>query len=73
MLDHLRVIEFSTMVAGPAAAGLLADWGADVIKVEPHRGDPMRGGGGLLGSTNFDLHSRGKRSIALSTGAAGFR
>ena len=73
MLDRLRVIEFSTMVAGPAAAGLLADWGADVVKIEPHSGDPMRGTGGLLGSTSFDLHSRGKRSIALSTKSPEFR
>lgn len=54
------------MVAGPAAGGLLADWGARVIKIEPHSGDPMRGGGGPLGSTNFDLHNRGKQSIALN-------
>jgi len=54
------------MVAGPAAGGLLADWGARVIKIEPHRGDPMRGGGGPLGSTNFDLHNRGKQSVALN-------
>ena len=67
MLQNLRVIEFATMVAAPAAAGLMADWGADVIKIEPHSGDPMRGGGDLLGTTNFDLHNRGKRSIALST------
>jgi crotonobetainyl-CoA:carnitine CoA-transferase CaiB-like acyl-CoA transferase len=67
LLENLRVIEFATMVAAPAAAGLLADWGADVIKIEPHTGDPMRGTGGALGSTNFDLHNRGKRSISLNT------
>lgn len=66
MLENLKVVEFATMVAAPAAGGLLADWGAEVIKIEPHSGDPMRGGGGPLGSTNFDLHNRGKRSIALN-------
>ena len=66
MLENLNVVEFATMVAAPAAGGLLADWGAQVIKIEPHTGDPMRGGGGPLGSTNFDLHNRGKRSIALN-------
>ncbi len=66
MLAHLKVVEFATMVAAPAAAGLFADWGAEVVKIEPHTGDPMRGGGGPLGSTNFDLHNRGKRSIALN-------
>lgn len=67
MLEGIRVIELATMVAAPAATGLLAEWGADVIKIEPHTGDPMRGRGGVLGSTNYDLHSRGKRSIALDT------
>jgi crotonobetainyl-CoA:carnitine CoA-transferase CaiB-like acyl-CoA transferase len=66
MLENLRVVEFATMVAAPAAGGLLADWGAQVLKIEPHTGDPMRGSGGPLGSTNFDLHNRGKRSIALN-------
>ena len=70
MLSHLKVVELATMVAAPAAAGLLADWGAQVIKIEPHHGDPMRGApGGPLGSINFDLHNRNKRSIALNTSA----
>ncbi len=73
MLDNLKVVELATMVAAPAAGGLLADWGADVIKIEPHSGDPMRGGGGPLGTTNFDLHNRGKRSIALNMRAPGSR
>ena len=37
-----KVIEFAQWVAGPAAGGVLADWGADVIKVEPPGGEPMR-------------------------------
>lgn len=70
MLSQLKVVELATMVAAPAAAGLLADWGAQVIKIEPHRGDPMRGApGSPLGTINFDLHNRGKRSIAVDTGA----
>ena len=70
MLSDLKVVELATMVAAPAAAGLLADWGAQVIKIEPHSGDPMRGGpGSPLGSINFDLHNRNKRSIALNTSA----
>ncbi len=59
-------------VAGPSAGGVLADWGADVIKVEGPEGDPMRGmlavtGGGRadLPSPPFDLDNRGKRSIVL--------
>jgi crotonobetainyl-CoA:carnitine CoA-transferase CaiB-like acyl-CoA transferase len=70
MLQGLKVIELGSMVAAPAAAGLLADWGADVIKIEAHRGDPMRGAPtGPLGTVNFDLHNRGKRDIALNTTA----
>ncbi|MET0182543.1 MAG: CoA transferase [Caulobacterales bacterium] len=70
MLNGIKIVEFSTMVAGPSAAGLMADWGAEVIKIEPHRGDPMRGApNSILGTINFDLHNRGKRSIALDTNA----
>ena len=42
MLDGVRVVELGVWVAGPAAGGVLADWGADVIKVEAPAGDPMR-------------------------------
>ena len=38
----VRVIDLTIMIAGPAATGILADWGADVVKVEPPDGDPMR-------------------------------
>ena len=70
MLDHLRVVELSVWVAGPAAGGVLADWGADVIKVEPPEGDPMRKLFGAIGVRQtkvppFELDNRGKRSIVL--------
>jgi crotonobetainyl-CoA:carnitine CoA-transferase CaiB-like acyl-CoA transferase len=70
-LANLRVIELGVWVAAPAAAGLLADWGADVIKVEPPAGDPMRQVFGSLGigddfpNPAFALDNRGKRSVAL--------
>ena len=41
-LDGIRIVELGVWVAGPAAAGIAADWGADVIKVESRHGDPMR-------------------------------
>jgi len=59
-------------VAGPAAGGIMADWGAEVIKIEPPTGDPMRGlfstAAGIDVPINppFELDNRGKRSIALN-------
>ena len=41
-LQGVRVVELGAWVAGPAAGAVLADWGADVIKVEPVTGDPIR-------------------------------
>jgi crotonobetainyl-CoA:carnitine CoA-transferase CaiB-like acyl-CoA transferase len=69
-LDGIRVVELAVWVAGPGAAGLLADWGADVIKVEPPAGDPARGFGAMLGgdlesNPVFELDNRGKRSIVV--------
>lgn len=70
-LAGLRVVELGVWVAAPAAAALLADWGADVIKVEPPGGDPMRGVFGSLGigddmpNPAFALDNRGKRSVVL--------
>jgi crotonobetainyl-CoA:carnitine CoA-transferase CaiB-like acyl-CoA transferase len=57
--DGLRVIDFSTWMAGPLATMLLADNGADVIKVEPPEGDPARN------QPAFQTWNRGKRSVAL--------
>ena len=48
-LTGLRVVEMGVWVAAPSAGALLADWGADVIKVEPPNGDPMRNAFGSLG------------------------
>ena len=70
-LAGLRVVELGVWVAAPAAAALLADWGADVIKVEPPTGDPMRNVFGSLGigdsmpNPAFALDNRGKRSVVL--------
>ena len=69
-LEGIKVIELGVWVAGPAAGGILADWGADVIKVEPPTGDPARMFGRMLGiesgeSPPFEMDNRGKRSIVL--------
>lgn len=71
MLDGYRVVELGVWVAGPSAGGILADWGADVIKLEAPAGDPMRRmlavtiGHGRADSPPFDLDNRGKRSVVL--------
>lgn len=69
-LEGIKVIELGVWVAGPAAGGILADWGADVIKIEPPGGDPARMFGRMLGiesgqSPPFEMDNRGKRSIVL--------
>jgi crotonobetainyl-CoA:carnitine CoA-transferase CaiB-like acyl-CoA transferase len=71
VLSGIRVVEMGLWVAGPSAGGILADWGAEVIKLEMLSGDPMRTlYSALSGSKEsrcppFDLHNRGKRSVAL--------
>ena len=64
-LSGYKILDMSRVLAGPAATVLLADQGADVIKVEPLRGDVVRamGGGGL--TPGYLTSNRGKRSIAL--------
>jgi len=70
-LSGTRVIELGHWMAGPLAGSLLADWGADVIKIEPPGGDPMRTifarMGAREGTPNgaFTLANRGKRSIVI--------
>jgi len=70
LLEGLKVIDFSAYIAGPGAAAVLADWGADVVKVEKPGGDAMRHAfqdvSTDLGSNPpFDLDNRGKRGIVL--------
>jgi crotonobetainyl-CoA:carnitine CoA-transferase CaiB-like acyl-CoA transferase len=69
-LEGVSVVELGVWVAGPATGGILADWGADVIKIEPPTGDPARMFGRMLGidsgvSPPFEMDNRGKRSIML--------
>ena len=73
-LDDITVIEVDNWMAAPSAGAVLADLGADVIKVEPLSGDPMRGMGrpaklpeDIKGyDFQFDVDNRGKRSIAVA-------
>lgn len=70
-LDGVRVIELGMWVAAPATAGIMADWGADVIKVEPETGDPQRALFSSVGLSAdlpvppFEVDNRGKRSVVL--------
>jgi formyl-CoA transferase len=66
-LSGLKVIEICSTIAGPACTRLLADFGADVIKIEPPEGDPVRQMGQHVGDVSLYAASilRNKRSIAL--------
>src|SRR3954462_5063486 len=67
-LAGLKVLELGQLIAGPFAAKTLADFGADVIKVEaPTPGDPLRKGPLLKNGTSvwWQVQSRNKRSLAL--------
>lgn len=63
-LAGIRVVEVASIVYGPSAGTVLADWGADVIKVEHAvTGDSLRG---IRGVSFFDQLNRGKRSMAVN-------
>jgi crotonobetainyl-CoA:carnitine CoA-transferase CaiB-like acyl-CoA transferase len=67
-LDGLRVLDLSQVMAGPYCAMMLADLGADVIKIEPPSGDATRRWAGVSGSDSagFNAVNRGKRGIVLN-------
>ena len=72
ILQGLKVIDMGHFVAVPSAGALFADWGADVLKIEPLDGDAQRGFKSLLlkltGSEvnwRFEVHNRNKKSMAL--------
>lgn len=66
VLDGVRVIELGTFITGPVAGMILANLGAEVIKVERRgRGDPFREFGGSLYSPQFCAFNCGKRSLTL--------
>ena len=72
-VEGVKIVELGVWVAGPAAGGILADWGADVIKIEPPTGDPARMFGRMLGcdlglNPPFEMDNRSKRSVVLDLG-----
>ena len=70
-VEGIRVVELGVWVAGPAAGGILADWGADVVKIEPPDRRSRRGcSAGCWAATSgvnppFEMDNRSKRSIVL--------
>jgi crotonobetainyl-CoA:carnitine CoA-transferase CaiB-like acyl-CoA transferase len=65
VLRGIRIVEQGTFITGPCAAMMLADLGADVVKVESPEGDPYRSYQGGRFSPHFQAYNRNKRSIAL--------
>jgi len=78
-LSGVRVIEVGRFAAAPACATVLADWGADVIKIEPPGGDPARGRGVIEQgdaprmNPRFEVHNRSRRSVVLDLRLPGGR
>ena len=71
MMQGVKVLEVAQWWFVPAAGAVLADWGADVIKVEPPVGDPQRNLFKAIGyredmpNPAFAIDNRGKRSVVL--------
>ena len=74
MLEGIKVIEMATYIAAPSAGGIMSDWGAEVIKIEPLGGCPMRKFYASAMTDDYPdnpvsaLDNRGKRAIAVNTG-----
>lgn len=73
ILDGVKIVELSTFAAAPGAVRILADWGAEVIKVESPSGDPIRGYSKSVGMPNtkeespiFQFENANKRGVALN-------
>ena len=69
LLEGLKVVEMATWVAGPGCAGVMADWGAEVIKVESPGGDATRSfypdTAESPGNPVFSMENRGKKGVVL--------
>ena len=65
-LDGIRVLDLSRLVAGNQVSALLADFGAEVIKIEPIDGDPLRSWGAGGHPIQWKIYARNKKSIAMN-------
>lgn len=67
MLEGIRIVELGNFITGPLASMLLADLGAEVIKVERPEGDPFRRGHGTTYGPAFAAYNRNKKSVVINT------
>ena len=67
-LDGVTVIEFGSLIAGPFCTRIMAEFGAEVIKIEPPEGDPLRGWRKLHEGTSlwWYVQARNKKSVTLN-------
>src|SRR6201992_1821455 len=71
IFSGLKVVDFASFIAGPSAAVILSDFGADVIKIEPPSGDPWRHGHQIppqpqsTDAYPWHLSNRNKRGLTL--------
>ncbi|MEM9061079.1 MAG: CaiB/BaiF CoA-transferase family protein [Pseudomonadota bacterium] len=74
-LTGLRIVEFGHFIAAPFATRVLGDLGAEIIKIEPPSGDPVRGWGEQLAGKSlwWSSHARNKKSVCLNLKAPGAR
>jgi crotonobetainyl-CoA:carnitine CoA-transferase CaiB-like acyl-CoA transferase len=70
VLSGIRIVEQGTFITGPCAGMMLADLGADVVKVESPAGDPYRSYQGGQFSPHFQAYNRNKRSVVLDMNVA---
>lgn len=66
-LDGMRILEFGSRTSVPMAGRLLADLGADVVKIEPKKGESLRAAGQQIGGSSylFHINNAGKRSVVV--------
>ncbi|MDB5582426.1 MAG: hypothetical protein JWR80_7602 [Bradyrhizobium sp.] len=66
-LAGIRVLEFASRTSAPLAGRMMADFGADVVKIEPIKGDALRGAGQQIGGASylFHINNAGKRSVVI--------
>lgn len=66
VLNGIRVVDFTLFAAGPSCGKMLADWGAEVIKVEPTTGEQARYSPGKKYNPTFEAYNSNKKGIALN-------